>query len=111
MLAVYLALGVVFDELAAIVVTLPFALPIVVSLGYDPIWWGIVNVIIVELGLIHPPGIVVLILQSMRPDIPFKELYWKIVPFLLADLAVLLLLVAFPALATWLPTFLRTLTG
>jgi C4-dicarboxylate transporter DctM subunit len=111
MLAVYLALGVVFDELAAIVVTLPFALPIIVNLGYDPIWWGIVNVIIVELGLIHPPGIVVLILQSMRPDIPFKQLYWGIVPFLLADLAVLLLLVAFPALATWLPAFLRTLTG
>lgn len=107
MLAVYIALGAVFDELAAIVVTLPFALPIVVSLGYDPIWWGIVNVVIVELGLIHPPGIVVLILQSMRPDIPFRDLYWGIIPFLLADLGVLLMLVAFPALATWLPTFVR----
>ncbi len=107
MLAIYIALGAVFDELAAIVVTLPFALPIIVNLGYDPIWWGIVNVIIVELGLIHPPGIVVLILQAMRPDIPFKQLYWAIVPYLLADLAVLILLVAFPELATWLPSIMR----
>jgi len=109
MLAIYIALGAAFDELAAIVVTLPFALPIVVSLGYDPIWWGVINVIIVELGLIHPPGIVVLILQSMRPDIPFTELYWGIVPFVLADLAILAVLVAFPGIATWLPVFLRSL--
>jgi C4-dicarboxylate transporter, DctM subunit len=106
MLVMYILLGAVFDELAAIVVTLPFALPIVTHLGYDPVWWAIVNVVIVELGLIHPPGIVVLIVQSMRPDIPFRQLYWGIVPFLLADAAVLVLLVAFPALATWLPKVL-----
>jgi TRAP-type C4-dicarboxylate transport system permease large subunit len=103
---VYILLGMVFDELAAIMVTLPFSLPVVVALGYDPIWWGIICVIIVELGLIHPPGVVVLILQAMRPDIPFKQLYWGIVPFLLADLAVLALLVAMPSLATWLPALL-----
>ena len=107
MLVMYIALGMVFDELAAIVVTLPFSLPIVVNLGYDPIWWGIVNVVIVEVGLIHPPGIVVLILQSMRPDIPFRDLYWGTIPFLLADIAVLALLVAFPVLATWLPVAMK----
>jgi C4-dicarboxylate transporter, DctM subunit len=106
MLVMYILLGAVFDELAAIVVTLPFALPIVSHLGYDPVWWAIVNVVIVELGLIHPPGIVVLIVQSMRPDIPFRQLYWGIVPFLLADALVLVLLVALPALATWLPKVL-----
>ena len=110
MLVMYLVLGAIFDELAAMIVTLPFALPIILHLGYDPVWWGIVNVIIVELGLIIPPiGLVVLILQSMRPDIPLRALYRAIIPFVVADIAVLLLLVLFPALATWLPGFLRTL--
>jgi tripartite ATP-independent transporter DctM subunit len=104
MLAIYIVLGAIFDELAAMVVTLPFALPIIVHLGYDPVWWGIINVVIVELGLIIPPiGLVVLILQSMRPDIPLSTLYRGIIPFVFADLAVLGLLVAFPAIATWLP--------
>lgn len=111
MLAMYLVLGAVFDELAAMIVTLPFALPIIVHLGYDPIWWGIVNVVIVELGLIIPPiGLVVLILKSMRPDIPLTSLYRAIMPFVIADLVVLLLLVAFPPLATWLPAALRSLS-
>jgi tripartite ATP-independent transporter DctM subunit len=108
MLGAYLVLGAVFDELAAMIVTLPFALPIIVHLGYDPIWWGIINVIIVELGLVIPPiGLVILIINAMRPDIPLKALYRNIVPFVAADLAVLALLTAFPALALWLPALLR----
>ena len=97
-----------FDELAAMIVTLPFALPIVVHFGYDPVWWGIINVVIVELGLVIPPiGLVILIINAMRPDIPLKALYRSIVPFVIADLAVLGLLTAFPALALWLPGVLR----
>lgn len=101
MLAAYLVLGAIFDELAAMVVTLPFALPIIVHFGYDPVWWGIINVIIVELGL------VILILHAMQPDIPLQRLYKSIIPFVVADLFVLGLLTAFPALALWLPTYLR----
>jgi tripartite ATP-independent transporter DctM subunit len=108
MLAAYLVLGAVLDELAAMIVTLPFALPIIVHLGYDPIWWGIINVIIVELGLVIPPiGLVILIIHAMRPDIPLQKLYRSIMPFVIADLAVLALLTAFPSLALWLPTMLR----
>lgn len=108
MLAAYLVLGAVFDELAAMVVTLPFALPIIVHLGYDPVWWGIINVIVVELGLVIPPiGLVILILNAMRPDIPLPTLYRSIVPFIVADCAVLALLTAFPSLALWLPALLR----
>lgn len=108
MLVMYLILGAIFDELAAMIVTLPFALPIIIHLGYDPIWWGIVNVVIIELGLIIPPiGMVVLILQSMRPDIPLTTLYRAIMPFVVADFAILLLLVAVPSLATWLPGYLN----
>jgi tripartite ATP-independent transporter DctM subunit len=108
MLAAYLVLGAIFDELAAMVVTLPFALPIIVHFGYDPVWWAIINVIIVELGLVIPPiGLVILILHAMRPDIPLYNLYKSIVPFVVADLMVLALLTLFPQLALWLPTFLK----
>ncbi len=108
MLAAYLVLGAVFDELAAMIVTLPFALPIIVHFGYDPVWWGIINVVIVELGLVIPPiGLVILIINGMRPDIPLPALYRAIVPFVIADLAVLALLTAFPSLALWLPAVLR----
>jgi tripartite ATP-independent transporter DctM subunit len=108
MLAGYLVLGAVFDELAAMIVTLPFALPVIVHLGYDPVWWAIINVIIIELGLVIPPiGLVILILHAMRPDIPLRRLYRNIVPFAVADLLVLALLTAFPSLALWLPAFLR----
>jgi C4-dicarboxylate transporter DctM subunit len=108
MLGAYLVLGAVFDELAAMIVTLPFALPIIVHFGYDPVWWAIINVIIVELGLVIPPiGLVILIINAMRPDIPLQALYRSIVPFVVADLVVLALLTAFPALALWLPAMLR----
>jgi tripartite ATP-independent transporter DctM subunit len=108
MLAAYLVLGAVLDELAAMIVTLPFALPIIVHFGYDPIWWGVINVIIVELGLVIPPiGLVILIIHAMRPDIPLQNLYRSIMPFVIADLVVLALLTAFPSLALWLPTMLR----
>jgi C4-dicarboxylate transporter, DctM subunit len=108
MLGAYLVLGAVFDELAAMVVTLPFALPIIVHFGYDPVWWAIINVIIVELGLVIPPiGLVILIINAMRPDIPLPALYRRIIPFVVADLVVLALLTAFPVLALWLPSMLH----
>ncbi len=108
MLGGYLVLGAVFDELAAMIVTLPFALPVIVHFGYDPVWWAIINVIIVELGLVIPPiGLVILILHAMRPDIPLRRLYRNIIPFVVADLLVLALLTAFPSLALWLPAMLR----
>jgi C4-dicarboxylate transporter, DctM subunit len=109
MLGAYLVLGAVFDELAAMIVTLPFVLPIIVHFGYDPVWWGIINVIIVELGLVIPPiGLVILIINAMRPDIPLQNLYKAIVPFVIADMAVLALLTAFPQLALWLPSLLHS---
>ena len=108
MLGAYLVLGSVFDELAAMIVTLPFSLPIILHFGYDPVWWGIINVIIVELGLVIPPiGLVILIIHAMRPDIPLQALYRSILPFVAADVLVLALLTLFPNLALWLPTLLH----
>jgi tripartite ATP-independent transporter DctM subunit len=108
MLVCYLVLGSIFDELAAMIVTLPFALPIIVHFGYDPVWWGIINVIIVELGLVIPPiGLVILIIHAMRPDIALPALYRSILPFVVADMLVLTLLTLFPTLALWLPALLH----
>jgi tripartite ATP-independent transporter DctM subunit len=107
-LMTYLVLGAVFDELAAMIVTLPFVLPIIVHFGYDPIWWAVLNVVIIELGLVIPPiGLVILIINAMRPDIPLHKLYKAITPFVIADLVVLAVLTAFPKLSLWLPALLH----
>lgn len=104
----YLVLGAIFDEISAMLITLPFVLPLVVQIGYDPLWWGIVNMVVIELGMIIPPiGLIVFVLHGMRPDIPLWSIYAGVSPYIVADLALLVLLVAFPALALWLPAAAR----
>jgi C4-dicarboxylate transporter DctM subunit len=108
LLVAYIVLGTVFEELSAIMITLPFVLPVVIHAGYDPVWWGVMNVIQAELALIHPPfGVIVFLLHGMAPEIPMGRIYRGVVPFLIADLLVLILLTAFPDLALWLPRLLN----
>ena len=103
-LLAYILLGTVFDELSAMLITLPFVLPIVTSLGYDPLWWGVIMVIQIELALIHPPfGIIAFLIHGIAPSISLKEIYLGVTPYLIADFTLLLLLVLFPQLALWLP--------
>jgi len=107
LLFLYIVLGSLFDELGALLITLPFVLPLVIQLGYDPIWWGIVMLIELELALIHPPvGVIVFIIHSLAPKIPLKTIYIGVLPFLIADFAVLILLGLFPGLVLWLPELL-----
>ena len=97
----YIALGAVFDALAAMILTLPFVLPIILQLGYDPVWWGILNVMIIEVGMISPPvGINIFVFHGMRPEIPLGAVYRGTVPFVIAGLARIALLIFFPAIAT-----------
>ena len=104
LLVAYIVLGTVFEELSAIMITLPFVLPIIVHAGYDPVWWGVMNVIQAELALIHPPfGIIVFMLHGLAPQIGMRTIYKGVVPFLAADFLVLILLTIFPGLALWLP--------
>lgn len=108
LLLAYLILGAVFDEIAAMLITLPFVLPVIEQLGYDPIWWGIINVVVIELGMIIPPiGIIVFVLHGMATDIPIRTIYRGVMPFIAADLLLLALLASFPAIVMWLPTLLR----
>jgi len=104
LLVIYLILGSVFDEIAAMLITLPFVLPIITQLGYDPVWWGVINVIILEVGMIHPPlGLIGFVIHGMAPKISLTQIYRGVAPFIVADLLVLALLMLFPALALWLP--------
>ena len=105
LLVVYLILGSIFDTVAAMLVTLPFVLPLITSMGYSPVWWGIVNVVVVEIGMITPPiGINVFVLKGVAPDIPLNVIFRGILPFLVADICRLIILVAFPWLVLWLPS-------
>ena len=104
LLVAYIILGAVFDEISAMLITLPFVLPIITALGYDPIWWGVINVIIIELGLIVPPiGLIVFVLHGMAPQISLKAIYRGVTPFIAADVLLLTLLTLVPGIAMWLP--------
>jgi tripartite ATP-independent transporter DctM subunit len=101
---VYLVLGSIFDTIAAMVITLPFVFPLVTGLGYNPVWFGIYNVMVIEIGLITPPiGINVFVLHGMARNIPLGTIFRGITPFLIADLTRLAILMAFPIIALWLP--------
>lgn len=101
---VYILLGTFFEEMSSILITLPLVLPIVVSLGYDPLWWGVICLIQVEMALIHPPmGIIVFLLHAIAPKIPMSTIYRGVVPFLMADFTVLIILILLPAIVLWLP--------
>jgi len=104
MLAMYIVLGAIFDEVAAMVITLPFVFPLILSMGYDPIWWGIINVVVIEIGMIMPPiGINVFVMQGMAPGVSLRTIYRGVTPFVVADVVRLVLLVAMPPLTLWLP--------
>ena len=107
LLFVYLLLGSIFDTVAAMLITLPFVLPLIKDLGYSPVWWGIVNVVVIEIGMITPPiGLNVFVLHGVAPDLSLTTIFRGIVPFLLADIGRLIVLVVFPILIMWLPSIL-----
>jgi tripartite ATP-independent transporter DctM subunit len=106
---VYLVLGCVMDGLAMILLTVPVFLPVVVGLDFGmpaeavPIWFGILILIVVEVGLITPPiGINVYVINSMAPDVPMMETFKGIVPFFLSDVVRIGIILLFPATTTWL---------
>ncbi len=106
-LAMYVVLGMVIEGLAMIFLTVPIFVPVVEGLGFDLIWFGIVMVMVVEISLITPPiGLNVFILKSMLPDVPLASIFRGIIPFFIADITRLLLVVFFPALALVLPSLL-----
>jgi tripartite ATP-independent transporter DctM subunit len=107
-IALYFVLGTFLEEVSTILITVPVILPLMASVGYDGIWFGIFVTVMATIGLISPPvGLTVFVIQAQNPDIPAARIYRGTLPFLAADFVLVGLLVAFPALALWLPAALR----
>jgi tripartite ATP-independent transporter DctM subunit len=105
--ALYLLLGTFLEEVSTLLITVPVLLPLVKGIGYDPIWFGVFVTVMSTVGLISPPvGLTVFVVQSQNPQIPVEKIFRGVIPFLVADVVLLVALVAFPALATWLPKML-----
>lgn len=108
-LLVYVPLGMVMDAISMLVLTLPIFFPIITGLGYDPIWFGILIVVLTELALITPPvGLNVYILKGVT-DLPLSGIFKGIVPFAITDMLVLIVLVAVPEISLWLPKLMAGL--
>jgi C4-dicarboxylate transporter, DctM subunit len=103
-LLMYLALGCLMDAMAMIILTVPILFPVITHLGFDPIWFGIIIVMTVELGLITPPvGMNVFVIKSVVPEVSFSTIFRGVSPFVFTDVLRLAILVAFPIIALWLP--------
>lgn len=104
LLVVYLLLGSVMDSFAVMIITVPIVTPLILGLGYDLVWWGILMLVVVETGLITPPfGINLFVIRSIQPDVSLMTVFRGVLPFVLSDFLRLALLVLFPALVLWLP--------
>lgn len=106
-LIVYIILGCFLDSLSMMLITLPIFFPLIVKLGYDPIWFGVLVTSVVEIGLITPPvGMNLFIIASVTERLKFETAAQGVVPFLISDFVRLILLVSFPALSLFLPKLL-----
>jgi len=103
-MVMYLVLGCLMDAMAMIILTVPIIYPVILQLGFDPIWFGIIIVMTVELGLIHPPvGMNVFVIKSVVKDVSFMTIFKGVIPFVITDILRLIILIAFPIIALWLP--------
>jgi TRAP-type C4-dicarboxylate transport system permease large subunit len=103
-MAIYIFLGMFLEGFSILVLTLPIVIPIVKELGYDLIWFGVLMVIVLEMGLISPPvGINVFVVKGLVPDVPMGRIFVGILPFWVAMVVCLGLLILFPEIALFIP--------
>jgi C4-dicarboxylate transporter, DctM subunit len=107
-MTIYVLLGMAMEELSMVLLTLPVFFPLVVGMGLDPVWFGILIVTIVEIGLISPPvGMNLFVLSTLLPQVPTTTVFRGVLPFMSADVVRLAILIAFPAISLWLPGMMR----
>ena len=107
-LVIYVALGCVLESMSMILLTVPMFYPLVAHLGYDLIWFGIIVVVVTEISMITPPvGLNVFVLRSVLPDVPTQTVFRGVMPFIVADIVRLGILVAFPAITLYLTQFVK----
>ena len=100
--------GCLMDSLAMVILTVPIIFPVIIALGFDPIWFGIIIVCVVEIGLISPPvGMNMFVLKTLLPEVSTGTVFRGVMPFMWADVIRLAILVAFPIISLWLPRMMR----
>ena len=107
-MVIYVLLGTAMEELSMILLTVPVFFPLIVHLGVDPIWFGILIVVVVEIGLISPPvGMNLFVLNTLLPQVPTRVIFRGVMPFMTIDCVRLAILVAFPIISTYLPSLMK----
>jgi len=105
---IYVLLGTAMEELSMILLTVPMFFPLIVSMGLDPIWFGILIVVVVEIGLISPPvGMNLFVLNTLLPQVPTRTIFHGVLPFIGADCIRLAILIAFPIISLYLPGLMK----
>ena len=108
MMFIYIVLGTVMEELTMVLLTIPLFFPIVTALGFDPVWFGVLIVMIVQIGLISPPvGMNLFVINTLLPKVGLSNIFKGCWPFVVVMIFVLGLLIAFPQISLWLPSLMK----
>jgi TRAP-type C4-dicarboxylate transport system permease large subunit len=101
----FLLLGAVLDTFGMLILTLPLVFPVCRNLGFDAVWFGIYMTVMMEIAMLTPPiGLNVFVMQRVAPEVRLSEIFRGVLPFVIICLVLVLLIVAFPQLALWLPS-------
>jgi C4-dicarboxylate transporter DctM subunit len=104
LIGLYFVLGSMLDVFGMLVLTIPFVMPVARELGIDPIWFGVFVVVMAEVALVTPPiGANVFVMKRTAPEVPMGDIFMGVLPFVIGELVVIALLIAFPEIALWLP--------
>ena len=105
---IYVLLGTAMEELSMILLTVPIFFPLIVHMGLDPIWFGVLIVVVVEIGLISPPvGMNLFVLNTLLPQVPTRTIFYGVLPFMAADCVRLAILISFPIVSLYLPSLMK----
>jgi len=108
MMVIYVILGTVMEELTMVLLTIPLFFPIVVALGFDPVWFGVLIVMVIQIGLISPPvGMNLFVINTLLPRVGLGNIFRGVWPFVVVQIITLAILLGFPALSLWLPSFMN----
>ena len=100
----YIVLGCLMDQIAILILTVPIVLPLIKALGFDPVWFGVIVIVVAEVGLVTPPVGLNVFVVSRYAKRPLQEIFAGVWPHVFSHLLLLAVLVAFPSIILWLPT-------
>ncbi len=108
LVVIYIILGMFIDPVSMMLMTWSVSVPVVTSLGFDPTWFGVFFVMMIEIGLITPPvGVILCVLKGLNDDIDLKDIVYGVIPFVLVFLVVIFIFYLFPEIVLWLPNQMK----